>query len=92
MLLDRHHRVRQAGAGGWSWSGVREKYCYLAGGWRLELEWCGSSTVRRCSEEKEVSPCGARGIDGWPAPLCAQRQCMLQEKQGAMNAQLIEFN
>ena len=34
------HRVRQAGAGGWSWSGVREKHCYLAGGWRLELEWC----------------------------------------------------
>jgi len=26
------HRVRQAGAGGWSC--VREKYCYLAGGWR----------------------------------------------------------
>ena len=23
---------------GWSWSGVREKHCYLAGGWRLELE------------------------------------------------------
>jgi len=33
------HRVRQAGAGGWSWSSVREKHCYLAGGWRLELEW-----------------------------------------------------
>jgi len=33
-------RVRQAGAGDWSWSDVREKYCYLAGGWRLELEWC----------------------------------------------------
>jgi len=32
--------VRQAGAGGWSWSGVREKYYYLAGGWRLELEGC----------------------------------------------------
>jgi len=23
---------------GWSWSSVREKHCYLAGGWRLELE------------------------------------------------------
>jgi len=34
------HRVRQAGAGGWSWSGVREKYCYLAGSWRLVLEQC----------------------------------------------------
>ena len=32
------HCVRQAGAGGWSWSGVREKHCYLAGGWWLELE------------------------------------------------------
>jgi len=32
------HCVRQAGAGGWSWSAVREKYCYLVGGWRLELE------------------------------------------------------
>jgi hypothetical protein len=50
--------------------------------------------VRPCSGEKEVSPCGARGIDGWRGPpLCAQRQCMLQEKQGAMNAgRLIEFN
>ena len=27
-----------SGAGGWSWSGMREKYCYLAGGWRLVLE------------------------------------------------------
>jgi len=26
--------------GGWSWSGVRKKYCYLAGGWRLVLELC----------------------------------------------------
>ena len=34
------HPVRQAGAEGWSWSGVREKHCYLAGGWMLELEWC----------------------------------------------------
>ena len=32
------HCVRQAGAGGWSWSAVRKKYCYLAGGWRLKLE------------------------------------------------------
>jgi len=23
---------------GWSWSGVRKKYYYLAGGWWLELE------------------------------------------------------
>jgi len=34
------HCVRQAGAGGWSWCGVREKHCYMAGGWRLELERC----------------------------------------------------
>jgi len=34
------HRVRQSGAGGWSWSGVREKHYYLAGGWRLVLEEC----------------------------------------------------
>jgi len=26
-------------AGG-SWSGVRDKHCYLTGGWRLELERC----------------------------------------------------
>jgi len=42
IMLDAEatHCVRQAGAGGWSWSGVREKHCYLTGGWRLELEWC----------------------------------------------------
>jgi hypothetical protein len=34
------HPVRQARAGGWSWSCVREKHCCLAGGWRLELELC----------------------------------------------------
>ena len=32
--------VRCAGAGGCCWSGVREKHCWLAGGWRLLLEWC----------------------------------------------------
>ena len=32
-----NHPVRQAGAGGWSWSGVREKHYYLAGGW----SWSG---------------------------------------------------
>jgi len=28
------HCVRQAGDGGWSWSGVREKHCYFV--WWLE--------------------------------------------------------
>jgi len=32
--------VRCAGAGGCCWSGVREKHYWLAGGWRLLLEWC----------------------------------------------------
>jgi len=32
------HCVRQVGDGGWTWSGVREKHCYLSGGWRLELK------------------------------------------------------
>ena len=40
-----NHRVRQAGAGGWSWSGVREKHCYLTGVWRLVLEQCERNTV-----------------------------------------------
>ena len=35
-----NHSVRCAGAGGWCWSGVRERYCWLAGGWRLVLERC----------------------------------------------------
>ena len=30
--------VKSPHSGGWSWSGVREKYYYLAGDWRLELE------------------------------------------------------
>ena len=34
------HSVRCAAAGGWCWSGVREKYYWLAGGWRLVLELC----------------------------------------------------
>jgi hypothetical protein len=27
-------------AGGWCWFVVREKYCWLAGGWSLVLKWC----------------------------------------------------
>jgi hypothetical protein len=27
-------------AGGWGWFIVREKYCWLAGGWWLVLNWC----------------------------------------------------
>jgi len=37
--------VRCAGAGGCCWSGVREKHCWLAGGWRLLLEWCERKTL-----------------------------------------------
>ena len=33
-----NHSVRWAGAGAGGWSGVREKYCWLAGGWKLVLE------------------------------------------------------
>ena len=46
--LERNYRsalVHSAGrmpyspcSAGWSWSGVREKHYYLAGGWRLELD------------------------------------------------------
>ena len=32
------NRILHAGAGGWSWSGVRKKYYYLTDGWRLVLE------------------------------------------------------
>jgi len=32
--------IQQAGAGVWSWSGVREKYYYLTSDWRLVLKRC----------------------------------------------------
>ena len=32
--------VQSLRSAGWSWSAVREKHCYLTGGWRLELEGC----------------------------------------------------
>jgi len=35
-----HMRLQSPRSAGWSWSGVREKHYYLAGGWRLELERC----------------------------------------------------
>ena len=38
-IISNFYSLRSAA---WSWSGVREKYCYLAGGWRLELERCES--------------------------------------------------
>ena len=39
------HSVRWAGAGAGGWSGVREKYCWLAGGWKLVLERCEKKTL-----------------------------------------------
>ena len=36
----RAHSVRWAGAGPGGWSGVKEKYYWLAGGWKLVLERC----------------------------------------------------
>ena len=39
------HPVRCVGAGDCCWSGVREKHCWLAGGWRLLLEWCERKTL-----------------------------------------------
>ena len=37
--------VRCAGVGGCCWSGVREKYYWLAGGWKLVLERCEENTI-----------------------------------------------
>jgi len=37
--------VRWTGAGAGGWSGVREKYCWLAGGWKLILERCERKTL-----------------------------------------------
>ena len=34
-----------AGAGGYCWSGVRKKYCWLAGGWRRLLKWRERKTL-----------------------------------------------
>ena len=41
----KRHSVRWAGAGAGGWSGVREKYCWLAGGWKLVLERCERKTL-----------------------------------------------
>ena len=38
----KQHSVRWAGAGA---GGVREKYCWLAGGWKLVLERCERKTL-----------------------------------------------
>ena len=39
------HSIRWAGAGAGGWSGVREKYCWLAGRWKLVLERCEKKTL-----------------------------------------------
>jgi hypothetical protein len=44
------HPVRQAGAGGWSWSCVRGKHCCLTGGWRLELELYEREILQRLEQ------------------------------------------
>ena len=41
------HCVRQAGVGGWSWNGVREKYCWAGWSWRLELQRCERKKLQR---------------------------------------------
>ena len=60
-VQEENHSVRWAGAGGWCWSGVREKHCWLAGGWRLQLEsWLEEQRSERgvyvsaCIREKET--------------------------------------
>ena len=40
-----NHSVRWAGVGAGGWSGVREKYCWLAGGCKLVLERCERKTL-----------------------------------------------
>jgi hypothetical protein len=44
-----NYRVRQTGAGGWSWSGVREKHCSAGWNWRLELEKYEKEIMYGCS-------------------------------------------
>ena len=45
LPLDNIHSVRWAGAGAGDWSGVREKYYWLASGWKLVLERCERKTL-----------------------------------------------
>jgi len=40
-----NHSVRWAGAAASGCSGVREKYCWLAGGWKPVLERCEGKTL-----------------------------------------------
>ena len=35
-----HTKEIDSGAGAGAWSGVREKYYWLDGSWKLVLEWC----------------------------------------------------
>ena len=48
LLLESNHvihSVRWTGAGAGGWSGMKEKYCWLAGGWKLVLERCEKKTL-----------------------------------------------
>jgi len=45
IFIKKNYSVRWAGAGGWCWNDVKEKYCWLAGGWRLVLERCEKKTL-----------------------------------------------
>ena len=39
-VVHKVHTKKRSAGWSWSWSVVREKYCWAGWSWRLELEWC----------------------------------------------------
>jgi len=61
-----HSIIRWVGTGTGGWSGVREKYFWLAGGWKLMLERCKKKTLlgwrvlelpNRVNEDRKMHSC-----------------------------------
>ena len=86
------HRVRQAGAGGWSWSAVREKHCSAGWSWRnVRKKYCSSPTAEH-GEWLNVpsSRCGSPSIVG-PGKAKGQSLGSLQERNPYYLINIIAF-
>ena len=86
VARDYKHCVRQAGAGGWSWSGVREKYCWAGWSWRLELEWCERKVLLGWSWSNKPNTVKGNFLEGGAGMIVRAANALQAETLGVLRS------